>query len=68
VPVNILSNACKFTDDGHIDIRVMPDADYSHIVFEIEDSGVGMSEEQLEKIFEAFTQADKWGIVGQLRG
>ncbi|AWV88736.1 ATP-binding protein [Bradymonas sediminis] len=55
---NILSNACKFTRQGRIDIRAKPDEDYTHIVFEVEDSGVGMSEEQLEKIFEAFTQAD----------
>jgi PAS domain S-box-containing protein len=55
---NLLSNACKFTSDGTITMRVMPDESYEQLVCEIEDSGVGMSQEQLDKIFEAFTQAD----------
>lgn len=55
---NLLSNACKFTADGTITMRVNPDDTYEQVVFEIEDTGVGMSSEQLNKIFEAFTQAD----------
>ncbi|AWV88742.1 hybrid sensor histidine kinase/response regulator [Bradymonas sediminis] len=55
---NLMSNACKFTANGRIAIRVAPDDTYEQIVFEIEDTGVGMSEEQVETIFEAFTQAD----------
>ncbi|WP_162687654.1 response regulator [Bradymonas sediminis] len=55
---NLLSNACKFTSDGTVTMRVQPDDDYEHIVCEIEDTGVGMSEEQLDTIFDAFTQAD----------
>ncbi|AWV88737.1 hybrid sensor histidine kinase/response regulator [Bradymonas sediminis] len=55
---NLLSNACKFTKDGDITIRVTPDTDYEHLIFEVEDTGVGMSPEQLGKIFDAFIQAD----------
>ncbi len=55
---NLLSNACKFTTDGTITMRVRPDEDYDQLVCEIEDTGVGMTQEQLDKIFEAFTQAD----------
>ncbi|QDG50562.1 response regulator [Persicimonas caeni] len=55
---NLLSNACKFTSDGTITMRVRPDEAYDKVVCEIEDTGVGMSQEQLAKIFEAFTQAD----------
>ena len=55
---NVLSNACKFTSNGTIALRVRPDETYEHVVCEIEDTGVGMSEEQLNKIFDAFTQAD----------
>ncbi len=55
---NLLSNACKFTKDGTIALRVMPDETYDQVVCEITDTGVGMNSEQLDKIFEAFTQAD----------
>lgn len=55
---NLLSNACKFTSEGTVTLRVTPDDSYEQLVCEIEDSGVGMSQEQLDKIFEAFTQAD----------
>ncbi|MFW5966592.1 MAG: response regulator [Persicimonas sp.] len=55
---NLLSNACKFTSDGTVTLRVRPDETYEQIVCEIEDTGVGMSPEQLDKVFEAFTQAD----------
>lgn len=55
---NLLSNACKFTTGGRIDIRVMPDKAYEQLIFEIQDTGMGMSKEQLSEIFEAFTQAD----------
>ena len=55
---NLLSNACKFTSDGTITMSVSPDESYDQVVCTIEDTGVGMSQEQLDKIFEAFTQAD----------
>ncbi len=57
---NLLSNACKFTENGTIALRVTrdgpsPDGDYR---FEVIDSGIGMTEEQLRRLFRAFTQAD----------
>ncbi|WP_230467181.1 hybrid sensor histidine kinase/response regulator [Lujinxingia vulgaris] len=55
---NLLSNACKFTSDGTITMRMYPSETYSHVVCEVEDTGVGVDEEQLKAIFEAFTQAD----------
>jgi len=55
---NLMSNACKFTLNGRITIRVLPSDDYEEIVFEVADTGMGMSDEQLSHIFEAFTQAD----------
>jgi PAS domain S-box-containing protein len=55
---NLLSNACKFTSDGTITMKVTPDETYDQVVCEICDTGVGMSAEQLDTIFEAFTQAD----------
>ncbi|AWV90182.1 response regulator [Bradymonas sediminis] len=55
---NLLSNACKFTSDGTITMRVGPDESYEQVICEVEDTGVGMSAEKLEMIFDAFTQAD----------
>ena len=61
VLINYLSNALKFTDTGSIAIRaralVSPD-DKATIRFEVEDTGIGMSAEQQERIFEAFEQAE----------
>lgn len=68
---NLLSNACKFTKQGVVSLNVMRDAceDCNHVLFEVRDSGIGMSEEQLARIFDPFTQADgsttrKYGGTG----
>ena len=59
VLVNLLSNAVKFTHHGEINVRVVPAPDRIACVrFEVQDSGIGMDDVQLGKIFEAFTQAD----------
>lgn len=58
---NLLSNASKFTENGKIDLSVASKIDESGeswIAFSVKDSGIGMSAEQLEKLFQAFTQAD----------
>ena len=57
---NLLSNACKFTDHGHIAFairREIRDGAAYH-VFDIQDTGIGMTEAQVAKLFQAFTQAD----------
>ena len=68
---NLLSNACKFTQSGEIDLRVRRQeiAGRDWIEFRVRDSGIGMTPEQAGKIFEAFTQADasttrKYGGTG----
>lgn len=53
---NLLSNACKFTDNGTISLEV--DRIANSIVFRVTDTGIGMSPEQMSKVFEAFQQAD----------
>ena len=57
VLTNIIGNAIKFTEQGSVAIRVAP-CDKG-IQFDVEDTGIGMTEEQVEKVFEAFTQADE---------
>jgi len=62
VLLNLLSNAVKFTERGSIELRVQPAADYqsSNIVeFYLTDTGIGMSEAALKRLFAAFTQADE---------
>jgi len=57
VLTNLLSNAVKFTQSGHVSLCVQP-LDNTQVKFVIEDSGIGMSEEQLANVFDPFTQAD----------
>jgi signal transduction histidine kinase/HPt (histidine-containing phosphotransfer) domain-containing protein len=58
--MNLVGNAVKFTKVGTIAIRVaLPRSeDQQRLVFEVEDTGIGMTAATRERIFEAFTQAD----------
>jgi signal transduction histidine kinase/ActR/RegA family two-component response regulator len=65
---NLLSNACKFTSNGSIELEAARDAD-GWIRFVVRDSGIGMTPEQCARVFESFTQADasiasKYGGTG----
>lgn len=69
--LNLLSNACKFTENGTVTLAVHREQDNQQqwLIFSVIDSGIGMTEEQLQKIFQAFTQADasttrKYGGTG----
>ena len=70
--INLMSNACKFTEEGEITLaveRVLEEGKPETIQFRISDTGIGMSPEQLSRIFEAFSQADssttrKYGGTG----
>ena len=55
VLVNLLGNAIKFTQQGHVMLRVKQ-SDQS-LVFKVEDTGIGISEDQQAKVFERFSQA-----------
>ncbi|MDH5325654.1 MAG: HAMP domain-containing histidine kinase [Gammaproteobacteria bacterium] len=57
VILNLISNATKFTHNGEINIYVTSQDKYTTCA--ITDTGIGMTEEQLSRVFEAFTQADK---------
>jgi signal transduction histidine kinase len=57
---NLVSNAVKFTDAGKVEINVLKLAkqeNYVVVKFEVADTGIGIADEQLEMIFESFTQA-----------
>ena len=56
--LNIISNAIKFTEQGGVTLRVRHDAAGAKLVMEIIDTGIGISADQLVRLFKAFTQAD----------
>lgn len=62
VLVNLIGNAFKFTSDGHIYVEARQinaaDAELPMIHFSVEDSGIGIENNQQEKLFDAFCQAD----------
>jgi len=72
VLLNLLSNAAKFTPGGKITLSVsklLESSGTNLIIFQVKDTGIGMTEEQLQHIFQAFTQADasttrKYGGTG----
>ena len=65
---NLLSNAGKFTDHGTISLTVKRESD-DWLTFAVTDTGIGMTDEQLGRLFEAFSQAEastrsKYGGTG----
>ncbi len=69
---NLVANACKFTKDGRVAIRFelikAVSAQGSDLaIFEVVDSGIGMTAEQLERVFEPFVQAEE-SIARQFGG
>ena len=69
--INLTSNAIKFTDEGEVVISVsmFREREESLLRFAVRDSGIGMTKEQTQKLFDAFVQADasttrKYGGTG----
>jgi len=58
---NLINNAIKFTDEGEIFISVEKQSqtnEYCELLFSVKDSGIGIQQEKLSLIFEAFTQGE----------
>jgi len=72
VIINLVGNALKFTEQGSVKVSARcayEDMENTTIHFEVKDTGIGMSKDALEKIFDEFTQADntitrKYGGTG----
>lgn len=59
VLLNLTGNAIKFTPGGSVSLRLAPHASAaSTYVFTVRDTGVGIAPEQIERVFQPFTQAD----------
>ena len=71
IVLNLISNACKFTDKGKITVevnKILRDGG-DLISIDVSDTGIGMSEEQMSRLFNSFVQADssttrKYGGTG----
>lgn len=68
---NLVNNAIKFTEEGHVFLNVSADKFDGRdcIIFEVEDTGIGIDQDKLEGIFQEFNQADnsttrKYGGTG----
>ena len=63
VLLNLVNNAIKFTRNGWVVFSLRPkisasDGDECTLIFTVTDTGIGMTDEQIEKLFQSFTQAD----------
>jgi signal transduction histidine kinase len=57
--VNLLSNSCKFTENGYISVSAAEIGDRpGWVQFAVKDTGIGMDKQQQVRVFEAFVQAD----------
>jgi signal transduction histidine kinase/Tfp pilus assembly protein PilF len=60
--INLLGNAIKFTDEGEITVEAKllspKDSEKSLLLFTVRDTGIGIEQEYLDKIFDAFTQVN----------
>ncbi|GAB3524971.1 TMAO reductase system sensor histidine kinase/response regulator TorS [Photobacterium alginatilyticum] len=58
VLVNLVSNAIKFTDEGQVRIQVRQDPTFAdELLFEVEDTGIGIAEDEQKSMFDAFQQS-----------
>ena len=56
--INVIGNSIKFTDKGKIELKVLPEIKDGFVIINITDTGIGFKEENIEKLFEKFKQAD----------
>ena len=69
IMINLLGNAVKFTEFGHVRLEVRFDEEAGTLYIMVEDTGIGIAAEKLSQIFDKFTQADtsitrKYGGTG----
>ena len=56
--LNLINNAVKYTKEGQIDIKVSKNEEETKLIFEVKDTGIGIKEENLPVLFDAFMRVD----------
>ena len=56
--LNLINNAVKYTKEGQIDIKVSKNEEETKLIFEVKDTGIGIKEENLSVLFDAFMRVD----------
>lgn len=56
--LNLINNAVKYTKEGQIDIKVSKNEEETKLIFEVKDTGIGIKEENLPILFDAFMRVD----------
>jgi len=69
VLINLVGNSIKFTPQGSVTVRAVPQPQVGHVTFEVVDTGIGIPKEQQKVVFEKFAQGDgsttrKYGGTG----
>ncbi len=59
IVLNLMENAVKYTEEGHVAVRAAPVDGGESIRIEVEDTGIGIKEEHRERIFDDFRQVDE---------
>ena len=55
--LNLIANAIKFTDSGRVTLSVTHIANHAGLCFTVQDTGIGMTQQQMQRVFDAFEQA-----------
>lgn len=56
--LNLINNAVKYTQEGQIDLKVSQNEEKTKLIFEVKDTGIGIKEENLSVLFDAFMRVD----------
>ena len=67
--INLCSNAIKFTAEGKVTIKLSSDSEFRNMRFDVVDTGIGMTQQEIATVFDPFSQADstttrKYGGTG----
>jgi len=58
IVLNLLTNAIKFTKEGRVKLKAIPVTDQNWVKITVEDSGIGMSQENIQKLFKSYTRIE----------
>ncbi|MCI5168367.1 MAG: histidine kinase, partial [Candidatus Electrothrix sp. GM3_4] len=69
VLLNLVGNSLKFTDKGEVEVSVCADEGKDMLIYSVRDTGIGIAEENIRKLFRSFSQAEsstsrKYGGTG----